>query len=67
MTSPATILLGEVERRGVIEMLEEDGRVLFEKPRGLAQPEDKAQAVLLVLEPGQDPREVAEVILWALR
>jgi hypothetical protein len=67
MASPATILLGGVERRGMMDSLENRGGILFEKLLGLAKPEGKAQAVLVVLEPNQDPREIAEVILWALR
>ena len=67
MTSPATILLGEVKRGGMVRSLEDDGGVLFEKPLGLAKPEGRAEAVLVVLEPDQNPREVAEIILWAMR
>jgi hypothetical protein len=67
MTSQATILLGEVDRRGMNHCSEDGGEILFEKPRGLAKPEDHAEAVLVVLEPDQNPREVAELILWALR
>ena len=67
MASPASILLGEVKRRGTVHSLENEGGILFERPLGPIRPEDRAEAVLVVLEPGQNPREVAEVILWALR
>ena len=67
MTSPAKNLVGEVKREGVIRSLEDGGGILFQKPLGLAKPEDRADAVLVVLEPEQSPREVAEIILWALR
>jgi hypothetical protein len=67
MTLPAEILIGEVNSRGTNSLPEDDGEILFEKPRGLARSGDHAEAVLVVLEPDQNPREVAELILWALR
>ena len=67
MTSPAKILIGEVNRRGITQSPEDVGEILFEKPLGLGKPEDNAEAVLVVLKPDQNPREIAELILWALR
>ncbi len=67
MTSLPTILLGEVPRETLVPSLEGGGGILFEKPRGLARPENKAEAILLVLDPEESPWEVAERIRWALR
>jgi hypothetical protein len=67
MASPVAVLLGEVKREGMMHCLEHNGEIVFERPLGIARPDGKAEAVLVVLEPGQNPREVAEVILWALR
>ena len=67
MTSPAKILVSEVKREGVIRSLEDGGGIWFQKPLGLDRPEDKAEAILVILEPEQSPREVAKILLWALR
>lgn len=67
MTSVPKILLGEVARDTVIPSLEDGEAILFEKPLGVARPDHKAEAILLVLEPEESPWEVAERIRWALR
>jgi hypothetical protein len=67
VTSAAKILAGEVNRQGVICSLEGGEEILFQKTRGSARPEDKANAILVVVEPEQSPGEVAEIILWALQ
>ena len=51
----------------MIRSLDAGEEILFEKPLGLAKPEDRVEAILVVLEPEQSPREIAEMILWALR
>ncbi len=67
MTSPPTILLGEVTKEVVFNSREGSTGIVFEKPLELLKPETKCGAILVVLEPDQNPREVAETILWALR
>jgi hypothetical protein len=67
MTSVPTILLGEVTRDAVTPGSEDSREILFEKPMGVARPENKAEAILLVLEPDESPWEVAEMVRWALR
>ena len=67
MTSPATILIGGVRRERLDQDLDGPEGILFMKTRGITLFEDRANAVLVVLEPDQNPREVAETILWALR
>ncbi len=67
MTSPATILIGGVRRERLDQDLDGPEGILFMKTRGITLSEDRANAVLVVLEPDQNPREVAETILWALR
>jgi hypothetical protein len=67
MTSPATILIGGVRRERLDQDLDGPEGILFMKTRGITLFEHRANAVLVVLEPDQNPREVAETILWALR
>ena len=67
MTSPATILIGGVRRERLDQDLDGPEGILFKKPPQITLLDDRANAVLVVLEPVQNPREVAETILWALR
>lgn len=67
MTSLPRILLGEVPSETLVPSLERGSGILFEAPRGLARPENRAEAILLVLEPDESPWEVAETIRWAMR
>lgn len=67
MTSPAIILVGEVNMESVRRNLDEGNGITFQKPLGFANKADWANAVLVVLEPEQSPAEAAETILWALR
>jgi hypothetical protein len=50
MTSPATILLGEVKREGAIRSLDAGEGILFEKPLGLRVPQKKKAGQRLCLQ-----------------
>ena len=67
MSPPATILLGGVSREPLARVLDGDKSILFEKAASLLTDEGKTDAVLVVLGQDQNPKEVAETILWALR
>lgn len=65
--TPATILVVGVRREQLDHNPNGDEGILFRKPPQITLFDDRANAVLVVLEPDQSPREVAETILWALR
>ena len=67
MMSPATVLLGDIRREKLNQNLNGGEGILFNKPPGRSALDDRPNAILVVLEPDQNPREVAETILWALR
>ena len=67
MSPPTTILLGGVSREPLARVLDGDKSILFEKAASLLTDEGKNDAVLVVLGQDQNPKEVAETILWALR
>ena len=67
MTSPTAILYGGVRKEKLHRRFDSGEDVPFEMPPGLDVSEERPNAILLVLEPHQDPREVGEWILWALR
>ena len=65
--TPASILIGGVRPERLDQNLNNGEGILFRKPPGITALEDRANAVLVVLEPDQSPKEVYETILWALR
>ena len=64
---PARILVGSVPIDTMGQNVNDRREITFREQRGISALEEKTEAVLVVLEPTQSPKEVAETILWALR
>jgi hypothetical protein len=67
MTFPSAILYGGVRRERLNRRIELGEHLPFEDPPGLDVSDDRPNAILVVLEPDQNPREIGEKILWTLR
>ena len=65
--NPVTILVGGVRREEIQRNPDPVEGILFRKVPEITLLEERANAVLVVLQPEQSPWEVAETILWALR
>lgn len=65
--TPARIMVGSVQLHEGGRIPNEGGQITFTEQKGISLSNERTEAVLVVLEPTQSPREVAETILWALR
>lgn len=66
MTTPAAILHGGVWPEEMEKRLLGGGGISFEAPPKHSVPNGKANALLVILEPHQNPKEMAEAFLGAL-
>ena len=66
MTTPAAILHGGVWPEEMEKRLLAGGFISFEAPPKHNVPNGKANALLIILEPHQNPKEMAEAFLGAV-
>ena len=67
MMTPETILVGGVSRQEMDTKPSGRKGIVFRQTRGITLLDERSNAVLVVLKPEENAREVAETILWALR
>ncbi|MFC1661868.1 hypothetical protein ACFL3S_10540 [Gemmatimonadota bacterium] len=67
MPSPAAMLYGGVRRERLNRRFDGGEDIPFETAPGIDVSEERTNAILVVLAQDQDPREIGEKILWALR
>ena len=67
MKPPGMVFVGEVVEGDFTRRLELGAGILLKKQTGPTPTAGRWEAVLVVLEPGQSSKEVAEAVLWALR